>query len=1506
MSKPINLNDPSLPPEVRDFLAEADICSESSRMEGDGFLLLEEAESYWGSLDNFQAQLRGHFNLFADFDEEVLLELSRNTPDPFGDVYFLPPFLAALEKDAVSKEPAIYSLDHEGAPSQPEVSPWIGFTENLPLWIGAALMIPAFFASRNGNPAGAAAAEAMYLSAQQVFARCLDPIRVPPDLIRPAPRASISVGRGPSLEGDFPLVVRGVETERSAGSLRTGATTGTRIIPRAMPGSTTRATPEPIDDTAGPPIFIHDVTPPSPPLNLRGDWGELSATRISPAQRPIAPPLPPFPPSMDDNDIAILPGADDGQEMDLPTPDKDLVFDAPAALVNEVADFPSAEEFPDEPVGDPGLSSDYQYWLKNRRPYQKEAVQAVLDHWRRGGDRGLVVLPTGTGKTFTFVETLWELSRLPAFRGKKILVVAHQDQIVSQNAVALGDRFGVGKVGMVQGQTQEWNNPVVSASVQTLANHLNEVPWDEFGLLVLDEAHHYVEGNEWFEIAQRMGFFDAEGNPVDQSGEKILLGYTATPDRLSGKPLVTVYGPNLLYTRDINFFIQGDYLLKPYGISVTLTGTDDQRRPLLSEKVWALLTLDQKAQLLADIFYTNPKLHYGDAFKKTAVFLTSREEVEGLETRLRDDYGINAVGVLDDTPDRTQKLNDFKAGKYDFLLNIDIATEGFDDPGIEAVVLARPTESRSKVVQQVGRALRVDPAHPERKEALIVDLMGNLEKHDINIRAEEAYQWGKESQGLTREEGLRDEKRIYHPVVSLHWQAVDLGRFVTVDNLFRLKIKSLLTAEEQVTEISYRAGLNSDKVMQWWLGSALPETEKEVKKLEASLNIKDEGLLVAYQETVGGAIRSYLIQRLKEKAQGLGRTPIATELGGNYPSTLTYQRYFGTFNNALRAAGLEVTRTKFTGELTREGAIEILNEAAGELEAQRKTMTGHNFEALRKAAHPDWPSVPTICRAITGNKKDWNGSLRAAGLEVTRTQGELTRERAIEILQTAVGELEGQEKKISVSNFEALRKAAHPDWPSVQTICRAITGSITDWNGSLRAAGLEVIHAVGELTPKGAIEILKEAAGELEAQRKTMTEHNFEALRKAAHPDWPSIQTICKAITGSITDWNGSLRVAGLAFRPGKRPDPSLIGGKGDAGYDEPIQVSPWNEKDPGGEFSSPDKAVLDGDKAADGPGDTELAAKFDLLASGMKDDIEWSERELDALNSRGANLSEADKEWKKREESTLDRARKRLSSLEKARTFYERGEFGPARTCLLALLKAAKEGEAEDLLSLAARLPGGIGLPDWKEWHEWGRILLEIKCRDLEGQSHVPLGPVSDRRALRHKLWLETKSPESKTLRRRHEKLLSAYDRLGRKQTPEAAREFWKNFSGCFRGPPALDFFVRLCELIQDNSVVEDESAVEDQSADAPSALYAEKFQEIRVLIERDFETPKKRSRGKSPKTIALEALKSASDKLDNGNLKGALRDLNKVIKEARDQTAYMVQDRVEKLADLLRKAGG
>ena len=156
------------------------------------------------------------------------------------------------------------------------------------------------------------------------------------------------------------------------------------------------------------------------------------------------------------------------------------------------------------------------------RPYQEEAIAAVLAARDAGLRRQLLVLPTGAGKTIVFAELIRRF-RLPA------LILAHRDELITQAADKVGMVAPDLSIGIVKAKHNELGQQVTIASVQTLAqpHRLEQVPQD-FGIVVVDEAHH-APAASYQTILDHVRAGCPDG--------PLLLGCTATADRGDGRGL---------------------------------------------------------------------------------------------------------------------------------------------------------------------------------------------------------------------------------------------------------------------------------------------------------------------------------------------------------------------------------------------------------------------------------------------------------------------------------------------------------------------------------------------------------------------------------------------------------------------------------------------------------------------------------------------------------------------------------------------------------------------------------------------------------------------------------------------------------------------------------------------------------------------------------------------------------------------------------------------------------
>ncbi|MGX8719843.1 MAG: DEAD/DEAH box helicase, partial [Eubacteriales bacterium] len=188
------------------------------------------------------------------------------------------------------------------------------------------------------------------------------------------------------------------------------------------------------------------------------------------------------------------------------------------------------------------------------RPYQKEAIIAVEDEWKKGQRRTLLVLPTGTGKTICFAKVTEDCVRA----GDRVLVLAHRGELLDQAADKIAKSTGLGcSVEKAEESCLDSWFRVTVGSVQTLMrqSRLDRFKPDYFDTIIIDEAHHALSPS----YQNVINYFD---------GAKV-LGVTATPDRGDMKDLGQVFN-SLAYEYRITQAIKDGYLCKIKALTIPL------------------------------------------------------------------------------------------------------------------------------------------------------------------------------------------------------------------------------------------------------------------------------------------------------------------------------------------------------------------------------------------------------------------------------------------------------------------------------------------------------------------------------------------------------------------------------------------------------------------------------------------------------------------------------------------------------------------------------------------------------------------------------------------------------------------------------------------------------------------------------------------------------------------------------------------------------------------------
>lgn len=440
------------------------------------------------------------------------------------------------------------------------------------------------------------------------------------------------------------------------------------------------------------------------------------------------------------------------------------------------------------------------------RPYQQEAIASVHKCWG-DWDRELLVMATGTGKTFT-AKCIIE-DRL---NQGSVLFLAHRDELIEQARSTFGD------AGKVKGSETDIR-PITVGSVQTL---INRPRYEGFNTLVIDEAHHAVSDSYQRILAQ---YPDAK-----------VLGLTATPDR---KGLGKVF-EGIAYEYGLRRAVQEGYLspLVARTIPIDIDLTKVKTRVGDFEVTGLVEALEP---YLPEIAKSMAEHAMG---RKTIVFLPLVRMAQEFAEMLRG-YGFDAEEVDGQSPDRKEKLEWFsKAGKGAVMCNAMLLTEGYDCPDVDCVVVLRPTKVRSLYSQMIGRGTRLAP---NKKDCLILDFLWLSTKHDL-CRPASLITGNDEDAKKVSEKAVEDELELFDALTDVEEQRRNaLADAIRANAKRKARLVDPLTFFVDVNE---QALLDYVPEFPWEME---PATEKQMKLIE-NAGISTDGMCKGQASKVIDAI----------------------------------------------------------------------------------------------------------------------------------------------------------------------------------------------------------------------------------------------------------------------------------------------------------------------------------------------------------------------------------------------------------------------------------------------------------------------------------------------------------------------------------------------------------------------------------------------------------------------------------------------------------------------------
>lgn len=377
-------------------------------------------------------------------------------------------------------------------------------------------------------------------------------------------------------------------------------------------------------------------------------------------------------------------------------------------------------------------------------PHQSEAVKAMTKYFKlkkdMPGRSGVVVMPTGSGKTYTAIT--WLLKDAVA-KGYKVVWLVHRQELIEQTfnefrrmaPLLKGSdvkKFSVLPVsGIHLSMSMARRANVYVCGIQSVANkngyrHIAGIlgtAGKERVVVVVDEAHHATSAS-YQKVINRIKNI----NP-----NMILLGLTATPYRMNyyeQNKLQSMFNINsniakgigrkgFVYEITLKELIASGFLADPKYIPVytkiigdieyNCNEDDEEFFKKFGELSERLKTQIAESAARNDIIikeYLDNHKKYG----KTLVFAVNQLHAEKL-CELFKRAGITCDYAISSRADSQDVIRKFKDNEFEVLINVQILTEGSDVPDIQTVFLTRQTNSDSLLMQMIGRGLRGEKAH---------------------------------------------------------------------------------------------------------------------------------------------------------------------------------------------------------------------------------------------------------------------------------------------------------------------------------------------------------------------------------------------------------------------------------------------------------------------------------------------------------------------------------------------------------------------------------------------------------------------------------------------------------------------------------------------------------------------------------------------------------------------------------------------------------------------------
>lgn len=423
---------------------------------------------------------------------------------------------------------------------------------------------------------------------------------------------------------------------------------------------------------------------------------------------------------------------------------------------------------------------------------QRAFIYNLLELRKNGVDKALLISATGTGKTYASAFAMRELGF------KRVLFLVHRNQIARQAKISFERVFGSRiRTGLVSGIMHDYEADFVFATVQTLSKqeNLEKFSRNYFDACIYDEAHHTSAGS----YKRVMDYFTPE----------FTLGMTATPDKrddnIDGRNIYEIFDYNIAYEIRLQQAMEEDLLCPFHYFGITDLAMISDEGNTKEERLenFTYLTSDDRVKyVIEQAAYFG---HSGDRVKGL-IFCSRIDEARELSRKFNE-QGLRTIALsgADSEETRAEAIErltmDVQAAEDDYLdyiLTVDIFSEGTDIVEVNQVIMLRPTQSPIVFIQQLGRGLRKAPG---KEYVVVLDFIGNYKNNfmiPIALSGDRSYN----KDNIRRY--LMEGGRIIPGASTIHFDEISRKRiFAAVDNANFSDIKLI---KENYTNLKNKLG----------------------------------------------------------------------------------------------------------------------------------------------------------------------------------------------------------------------------------------------------------------------------------------------------------------------------------------------------------------------------------------------------------------------------------------------------------------------------------------------------------------------------------------------------------------------------------------------------------------------------------------------------------------------------------------------------------------------------